>query len=248
MPYYRYKYYSLDMRNISLDPPGDWTSVISELAIPSENVAESETTRVVSGLTNENNHQFRVRLMIINEFNSQRAFSDYTYLTRINELAVVESSGNTVYPSIYPYKPGVPLINYVSRAENSETPGLFNILELSFRFPAYNGNADFYECYAEYTPPSGASGSGTSWTDIFDATSIGLANRSANTAIIGSTGGMRTAALTGSNGTQTFSITCKAAITLQYGIRIRIIGRKSSITVYPNTLFSDYSVVDFIDF
>jgi hypothetical protein len=185
---------------------------------------------------------------IINEFNSQRAFSDYTYLTRINELAVVENSENTVYPSIYPYKPGVPLINYVSRAENSETPGLFNILELSFRFPAYNGNADFYECYAEYTPPSGASGSGTSWTDIFDDTSIGLANRSANTAIIGSTGGMRTAALTGSNGTQTFSITCKAAITLQYGIRIRIIGRKSSITVYPNTLFSDYSVVDFIDF
>jgi len=55
------------MRNISLDPPGDWTSVISELAIPSENVAESETTRVVSGLTNENNHQFRVRLMIIND-------------------------------------------------------------------------------------------------------------------------------------------------------------------------------------
>lgn len=248
MPYYRYKYYSLDMRNISLDPPGDWTSVISELAIPSENVAESETTRVVSGVTNENNHQFRVRLMIINEFNSQRAFSDYTYFTRINEVVVVENSENTVYPSIYPYKPGIPLINNVSRAENSETPGLFNILELSFRFPAYNGNADFYECYAEYTPPSGASGSGTSWTDIFDATSIGLANRSANTAIIGSTGGVRTAALTGSNGTQTFSITCKAAITLQYGIRIRIIGRKSSITVYPNTLFSDYSVVDFIDF
>ena len=248
LPYYRYKYYSLDMRNISLEPPGEWTSVVSELAIPYENVAESETTRLVSGLTNENNHQFRVRLMIINEFNSQRAFSDYTYLTRINELAVVESSGNSVYPSIYPYKPGVPLINNVSRAENLNTPGLLNILELSFRFPAYNGNADFYECYAEYTPPSGASGSGTSWTDIFDATSIGLANRSANTAIIGTTGGMRTAALTGSSQEQTFTIICKAAITLQYGIRIRIIGRKSSITVYPNTLFSDDSVVDFIDF
>ena len=169
-------------------------------------------------------------------------------MTRINELAVVENSGNTVYPSIYPYKPGVPLINNVSRAENSETPGLFNILELSFRFPAYNGNADFHECYAEYTPPSGASGSGTSWTDIFDA-SVGIANRSANTSLFnGTTGGMRTAALTGSSQEQTFSIICKAAITLQYGIHIRIIGRKSSITVYPNTLFSDYSVVDFIDF
>jgi hypothetical protein len=247
LPYYRYKYYSLDMRNISVDPPGDWTSVVSELAIPSANIARSETTYTVTGLTNENNHQFRVRLMIINGFNGQRAFSDYTYLTRINEVGVIENSGNIVYPSIYPYKPGVPSINSVSRAENSNTPGLFNILVVSFRFPAYNGNADLYECYADYTPPFNASGSGTSWTDIFDA-SVGLANRSANTGIIQTTGGMRTAALTGSIQEQTFTITCKAAITLQYGIRIRIIGRKSSITVYPYTLFSDYSSIDYLDF
>jgi hypothetical protein len=249
LPYYRYKYYSLDMRNIAANSNAAWTSVVSELEIPSANVAESETTRVVSGLTNEHNHQFRVRLMIINNFNGQRAFSDYTYFTRINEVAVVESSGNTVYPSIYPYTPGVPLINYVSRAENLNTPGLFNILLLSFRFPAYNGNADLYECYAEYTPPYDVSGSGTVWTDIFDA-SFGLANRSANTSLFdGTTGGMRTAALTGSSPEQTFTIICKTAITLQYGIRIRIIGRKSSITVYPYTLFSDYSSpVDYIDF
>lgn len=249
LPYYRYKYYSLDMRNIAANSNAAWTSVVSELEIPSANVAESETTRVVSGLTNEHNHQFRVRLMIINNFNGQRAFSDYTYFTRINELAVVESSGNTVYPSIYPYKPGVPLINSVSRAENLNTPGLFNILLLSFQFPAYNGNADLYECYAEYTPPYDVSGSGTVWTDIFDA-SVGLANRSANTSLFdGTTGGMRTAALTGSSQEQTFTIICNTAITLQYGIRIRIIGRKSSITVYPYTLFSDYSSpVDYIDF
>ena len=141
------------------------------------------------------------------------------------------------------------MINSVSRAENLNTPGLFNILLLSFQFPAYNGNADLYECYAEYTPPSGVSGSGTVWTDIFDA-SFGLANRSANTSLFdGTTGGMRTAALTGSSQEQTFTIICKTAITLQYGIRIRIIGRKSSITVYPYTLFSDYSSpVDYIDF
>jgi hypothetical protein len=248
LPYYRYKYYSLDMRDITANSNAEWTSIVSELEIPSANVAESETTRVVSGLTNEHNHQFRVRLMIINNFNGQRAFSDYTYFTRINEVAVVEISGNSVYPSIYPYKPGVPLINYVYRAENTITAGLFNILELSFRFPAYNGNADLYECYAEYTPPSGVSGSGTVWTDIFDA-SFGLANRSANTGIIENTGGMRTAALTGSSQEQTFTITCKTAITLQYGIRIRIIGRKSSITVYPYTLFSDYSSpIDYIEF
>jgi hypothetical protein len=249
MPYYRYKYYSLDKRDISLNPPGDWTSVVSELAIPDANDAGSETTRVVSGLTNENNHQFRVRLMIINEFNFERAFSDYTYLTRINEVGVIENSGNIVYPSIYPYKPGVPLITDVSRADNLNTPGLLNILVLTFSFPAYNGNADFYECYADYTPPGDASGSGTSWTDIFDATSVGLANRSDNTAIIETTGGMRTAALTSSNGTQTqtFTITCKTVITLKYGIRIRIIGRKTGITNYPKTLFSDYSNVDFID-
>ena len=249
LPYYRYKYYSLDMRNITANSNAAWTSVVSELEIPSANVAESETTRVVSGLTNEHNHQFRVRLMIINNFNGQRAFSDYTYFTRINEVAVVESSGNTVYPSIYPYKPGVPLINYVSRAENTITAGLFNILLLSFQFPAYNGNADLYECYAEYTPPSDVSGSGTVWTDIFDA-SVGLANRSANTSLFnGTTDGMRTALLTGSSQEQRFTIICNTAITLQYGIRIRIIGRKSSITVYPYTLFSDYSSpVDYIDF
>jgi hypothetical protein len=248
LPYYRYKYYSLDMRNISVDPPGDWTSVVSELAIPSANIARSDTTYTVTGLTNENNHQFRVRLMIINEFNGQRAFSDYTYLTRINEVGVIENSGNIVYPSMYPYKPGVPSINSVYRTENSTSAGLFNILVISFSFPAYNGNADLYECYADYTPPVDASGSGTSWTDIFDA-SVGLANRSANTGIIQTTGGMRTALLSGSNGTQTFTITCKTAITLQYGIRIRIIGRKSSITNYPYTLFSDYSSpIDYIDF
>lgn len=249
LPYYRYKYYSLDIRNISLEPPGEWTSVVSELEIPSANVARSETIRVVSGITNEHNHQFRVRLMIINNFNGQRAFSDYTYFTRINEVAVVENSENTVYPSIYPYKPGVPLINYVSREENPITPGLFNILVVSFRFPAYNGNADLYECYVDYTPPIDTSGSGTSWTDIFDATSVGLANRSANTSLfIGTTGGMRTAALTGSSQEQTFTITCKTAITLQYGIRIRIIGRKTDTTVYPYELFSDYSSpIDYLD-
>jgi hypothetical protein len=248
LPYYRYKYYSLDMRNISVDPPGDWTSVVSELEIPSANVAGSETMRVVSGLRNEHNHQFRVRLMIINNFNGQRAFSDYTYLTRINNVSAIENSGNIVYPSIYPYKPGIPLMNNVSRAENSNTPGLFNILVIFFSFPAYNGNADLYDCYADYTPPFDASGSGTSWTDIFDA-SFGLANISANTGIIGTTGGMRTAALTGSSQEQTFSIRCKAAITLKYGIRIRIIGRKNDITVYPYTLFSDYSSpIDYLDF
>lgn len=247
LPYYRYKYYSLDMRDITANSNAAWTSVVSELEIPTANVSGSETIRVVSGLTNEHNHQFRVRLMIINNFNGQRAFSDYTYFTRINEFAVVESSGNSVYPSIYPYTPGVPSINYVSRAEKPNTPGLFNILELSFSFPTYNGNADLYECYAEYTPPSGASGSGTVWTDIFDA-SVGLANRSDNTSLFnGTTGGLRTAALTGSFQEQTFTITCKTTITLRYGIRIRIIGRKSSITVYPYTLFSDYSSIDYID-
>ena len=235
------------MRNITANSNAEWTSVVSELEIPSRNVAGSETIRVVSRLTNEHNHQFRVRLMIINNFNGQRAFSDYTYLTSINEVAVSESSGNIVYPSIYPYTPGVPLINYVSRAENSNTLGSLNILVISFSFPAYNGNAELYECYAEYTPPSRTSGSGTSWTDIFDA-SVGLANRSDNTGIIETTGGMRTALLAGSNGTQTFSIMCKADITLRYGISIRIIGRKSSITVYPYTLFSDYSSIDYLEF
>ena len=250
MPFYRYKYYSLDVRENLGNVQTEWRSVNSEIEISSTNIPGSEKEYTVSSLTNERDYQFRVRLMIINSYNNQRAFSEYSYMTNINNVTVTESSGNIVYPSIYPYKPSVPRLNPVTRAES--IPGSFNVLVVSFDFPSYNGNADLYECFIEYTPPIGVTGSGTSWIDIFNSVPLypGIANKSDNTLLL-QNDRLYTSLLSGSTGTQTFRIICKETIK-KYGIRIRVIGRKDSTTLtepYPKTetLYSDFSTVDYID-
>jgi hypothetical protein len=248
MPFYRYKYYSLDVRDILGGVISEWRSLDPEIVISSTNIPGSETEYMVSSLTNERDYQFRVRLMIINSYNTQRAFSDYSYISNINSVTVTESSGNIVYPSIYPYKPSVPRLNPVTRAES--VPGSFNVLVVSFDFPSYSGNAERYECFIEYTPPIGVTGSGTSWTDIFKSDLLypGIANKSDNTLVL-ENNRLYTSLLSGSTGTQTFRIICKETIN-KYGIRIRVIGRKGGLgEPYPKTetLYSDFSAVDYID-
>ena len=249
MPFYRYKYYSLDVREVLENVQTDWISVAPEIEISPTNVPGSETVYTVSSLTNERDYQFRVRLMIINSYNNQRAFSEYSYMTNINNVTVTESSGNIVYPSIYPYKPSVPRLNPVTRAES--IPGSFNVLVVSFDFPSYSGNAELYECFIEYTQPIGVTGSGTVWKDIFDSDPVyRIANTTDNTLVL-KTGRLYTSLLSGSTGTQTLRIICKETIK-KYGIRIRVIGRKESTSLtepYPKTvsLYSDYSTVDYID-
>ena len=236
LPYYHYRYYTLERRDISAADVAarDWVVVANEIPIPdgSASGAGAIMSTNVTGLTNENNHQFRVRLMIINDYNGQRAFSEYTYLTSINNVAVTESSGNTVYPSIHPYKPSKPVLRYASR-------GAVNLRELivSFENPNYNGNSDYYDVVIEYTPPSGDTGSGVDWYNIFDTTmGKGIATppsqslRTTNAVI---------------NIPQLFTITC-IDVVIKYGIRIRLLGRKTGIAD-RYTLFSDNSDVDFID-
>jgi len=250
MPFYRYKFYSLDVRSINGNVISEWSSVAPEIEIPSTNVPGSETTYTVSSLTNELDYQFRVRLMIINSYNTQRAFSDYSYISNINSVSVTESSENMVYPSIYPYKPSVPRLNPVNRAES--IPGSFNVLVVSFDFPSYTGNAERYECFIEYTQPIGVTGSGTVWKNIFDSDILyRIANTSDNNSVL-ENNRLYTSLLSGSGstGTQTFRIICKETIK-KYGIRIRVIGRKGGLgEPYPKTesLYSDYSFVDYIDY
>lgn len=252
LPFYRYKYYSLDIRDISAsdisgNQSSSWVSITSEIQIPTANVSGTEAVYTVSNLTNENNYQFRVRLMIVNTYNNQRAFSDYTYMTMINSVSVLESSGNTIYPSIFPYKPSIPLLNSTGRTET--IPGLFNGLRISFSYPVYSGNAEYYECFIQYTPPIGSSGSGTDWTNIFDA-SFGIANTSDNTSLLSLNGRLYTSSLSGSSGPQIFTIICKTTL-ISYGIRIRLMGRKANFPEpyrpIEESLYSDYSTIDYID-
>ena len=114
LPFYRYKYYSIDVRDISANSPAPWISLASEIEILSSNIPGTETVYTASSLTNNRGYQFRIGLMIINSYNNQRAFSDYSYMLNINNVAVTEISGNTIYPSSFPYKPSAPIMNIPS--------------------------------------------------------------------------------------------------------------------------------------
>ena len=245
--YYRYRYYTLERRDISanLTLDASWVVVSPEIAIPAPDNgggAGYETEYTVSGLINENNQQFRVRLMIINDYNGQRAFSEWTHMSIINNVAVTESSGNVIYPSVYPYKPSAPVLQIADRTGTASGP--LNGLIITFTYPSYNGNADYYECEVSYTPVGSF---GAEWRDIFSV-SDGIANIADNTAILVG-GKIRTSGAVGgaSPGSQQITVVCKTAV-LAYGIRIRVIGRKTGLTEpYPYVLYSDYSAVDYIE-
>lgn len=245
--YYPYRYYTLERRDISANssPGAPWTMVAPEIEIPApENggVFGYETAYTVSGLVNENNHQFRVRLMIINDYNGARTFSEWTHMSVINNVAVPESSGNTIYPSVYPYKPSAPLNLFADRTTTAL--GTLNGLSINFTYPTYNGNADYYECEVSYTPVGSFGGE---WRNIFSV-SDGIANIADNTAILVDNK-LRTSGAVGgvSPGSQQITVVCKSTV-LAYGIRIRVIGRKNGIAEpYPYVLYSDYSAPDYIE-
>lgn len=241
--YYRYNYYTLQRRELFVSSTAPWVAVASDIEIPTrENggVPGYETAYTVSGLVNENNYQFRVRLSIDNGYNGERAFSEWTHLSVINNVAITESSGNTVYPSVYPYKPAVPVLRFADRTSTST--GALNGIAVLFVLPNYNGNADYYECEISYTPIGSF---GAVWYDIFDV-SNGIANIGDNTSIlVGGKIETSTAAVTGVE--QRIIVVCKSTV-LPYGIRIRLLGRKTGLAEpYPYTLYSDYSSVDYIE-
>jgi hypothetical protein len=242
--YYKYNYFTLERRELSLG----WTDVSNEIVIPSASnggIAGYQTQFNVGSLTNERPQQFRIRIVILNEYNSQRTFSDYTYMTVINNIPVLENSGNSVYASIYPYKPSNPSLRFTDRTATAS--GTRNGLTFMFNYPSYNGNADYYECDVYYTP---VGSNGGVWVGIFDVNN-GIADLSANIAINGgqftTNRKLRTTTATVGNN-QTITVVCRENL-LSYGIQFRLYPRKNGLDgIYPlgDNLYSGYSNITYI--
>jgi hypothetical protein len=133
----------------------------------------------------------------------------------------------------------MPLLRFASRTTSLR--GTLNVLTVLFVLPIYNGNADFYECEIFYTPVGSF---GTNWYNIFDA-SNGIADTSFNNVLLSNKGKIETStAVPGTE--QRLNVVCRTTV-LSYGIRIRVIGRKTDVSNYPYTLYSDDSTVDYIE-
>jgi hypothetical protein len=253
--FYRYNYFTLERRDISSSNP-TWYDVSNEIFIPSPQdggvVGYQAVYSNIPGV-NEQPIQFRVRTVIVNQYNLEKAFSDYTYMSIVNNIPVSVPLNSNVYPSLYPYKPSIPNLRLVSRS--STISGALNGLIVFFDYPTYNGNADYYECFIEYTPPSGSPGSGTQWYNVFDVNSIAdLAfNISANPSLFTTNGRLRTTSAT-SGGSQTLTVICRANV-ISYGIRLRLYPRKNGIDTgsdgfyapYGATLYSGYSNFKYVE-
>ena len=235
--YYTYRYYSLEIRDTvgSGGGGGAWTVVSNQpIEIPS-GASEGYTTTidVSNGIINERNFQVRVRTLIQNGFNSQMAYSNYTYITKVNNDAITENENNTIYASQYPYKPsGVTSV----RASRPEP----RLLSVEFNQPSYSGNATYYECYIEYYREVSSE-----WVEIFDSVK-GIADTSSNLLILSSE---RKLEINTSIGALFNSrISCKDVV-LSYAIRVRLLGKITGVTEpYPNPTLSytDYSSVSTI--
>jgi hypothetical protein len=242
--YYQYKYFTLESRDVSAAEP-TWSVISNEISIPAPangGVAGYQSQYTVVSLQNERPYQFRIRTVIMNEYNGQRAESDYTYMSIINNLPVSDSSGVTVIPSVYPYKPSVPLLRSISRTETGT--GITNGLTILFDYPTYAGNADYYECDIYYIP------AGSVEYGIFDVNN-GIAdisyNISVNAGLFTANGKIRTTSATiGSS--QRITIVCRNAV-LSYGIKMRVYPRKNGMDgVYPSgdSLYSNFSNIYYI--
>ena len=231
-PFYTYRYYSLELRDVSGADPVNWITISDRIAIPANAIEGYTATRDVSagdGIINEHNYQFRIRLLIQNDYNAQFAFSDYTYITKVNNNIIAESANNIIYPSKYPYKPSVVTSLYALRPSPRS-------LYVEFNQPSYTGNATYYECFIEYSNDNSVT-----WSGIFD-TSGGIADTSDNTIILTPDNNKLT--VNASVGAiSSFTITCKS-IVLSYTIRVRLLGKIAGVTEpynFPSLSYTDYS-------
>jgi hypothetical protein len=228
----------------------DWVVVSNDIVIPSAEsggVAGYQTQYTVGSLTNERSQQFRIRTVLLNEYTGRRAFSDYTYMTVINNVPQLESSGNTVYVSVYPFRPNTPSLRFANIVQTAS--GSLNGLRFMFDYPVYNGNADYYECDVYYNYiVSGATRS--QWIGIFDVNN-GIADLSDNISINGAqfttNRKLRTSSATAS-GNQTITVVGRTNL-YSYGIRFRLYPRKNGLDgVYPlgDSLYTEYSNVAYL--
>ena len=236
-PYYTYRYYSLELRDVSGGgggggggDPVNWIIVSDRIAIPAgASEGYTATTDVSAGIINEHNYQFRIRLLIQNDYNAQIAYSAYTYISKVNNIVVAENANNVMYPSQYPYKPSVVSSLYALRSSPRS-------LYVEFNQPVYTGNATYYECFIEYSNDNSVT-----WTGIFD-TSSGIADISNNTSIL--TGG-KLIVNASSGALVSFTITCKS-IVLSYTIRVRLLGKITGVSEpypFPSLSYTDYSSI-----
>lgn len=242
--YYQYKYFTLERR----DPPNQWVDISNEIAIPSQasgGVAGYQAQFTVGNLTNEIPQQFRIRIVIINDYTGQRTFSDYTYMSVINNVPQVESAGNTVYPSIYPYRPSTPSLRFAGIT--AVTSGVLKGLTFMLDYPSYNGNADYYECDVYYNYILPGSSNRSEWYGIFDVTN-GIADLSNNISINGSqftvNRKLRTTSATSPGGNQIITVVSRNNLPASYGIRLRLYPRKNGLDgLYPllDNLYTEYS-------
>ena len=257
--YYRYKYFTLERRDISAVDVSlrEWRDVSNEIFIPTaENggVAGYQATLSNISGTNELPIQFRVRTVLVNEYNAQRVESIYTYMSMVNNISVLDNSFNSsVYPSLYPYTPSGLSLWSASRTQTNSGP--LNGLRVQLQYPSYNGNADYYECHIEYTMPVGVAGSGVNWYNVFDVNNsiadISF-NITANPSSFTTNGRLRTtnAAL---EANEAITVICRTTV-VAYGIRLRLFPRKNGLNtgsdgfypLYGSTLYSAYSNALFI--
>jgi len=235
--YYTYRYYSLEIRDTVGSGGGGggaWTVISNTIPIPAgASQGYTMSIDVSNGIINERNFQFRVQTIIQNGFNSQMAYSNYTYITKVNNDAIVENENNTIYASQYPYKPSVVTSLYASRPEP-------RLLSVEFNQPSYSGNATKYECYIEYYRDVSSE-----WVDIFDSVK-GIADTSSNLLILSSE--LKLEINTSIGALFNSRISCKNVV-LSYAIRVRLLGKITGITEpYPNPTLSytDYSSVSII--
>ena len=83
----------------------DWRDISNEIFIPTaENGGVPGYEAVYPNITgtNEQPIQFRIRTVIMNEYNGEKAFSRYTYMSMVNNIPIADSINSIVYPSLYP--------------------------------------------------------------------------------------------------------------------------------------------------
>lgn len=227
--YYKYKYILIECNDTSNN---SLTFDIShnELVTYPNNMNETMQTFDIShNITNDNiNYNIRVSMGVYNEYNNQVIYSNYTYPTFINNIRFPELSGNTVYASIYPYKPSTIRNLYVGKYSYSN-----NQIEMYWDTPIYNGNAVTYIYTIQYSTNNNPN----TWYDIYD-TINGIANTTHVANSIGPTPNTATI-----NTQVTFILTCNSVVQ-NYNMRVCVTGYITPSILNPEInrrAISDYS-------
>ena len=204
--YYKYKTYILEYKPVSTSV---WT-VLPEIIIPVGSVAGYVQTMTITGILNDTdnggtNYNVRIKLSIQNANNLQYAYSQYTYMTYINNITYAESVNNVAYASSLPIKPlSVQYLNIWKISASN------NQIGMTWTTPSYNGGATYYYYEYQYSLDT------TTWYDVYDVTNGIAINTDTN--LLGPSSSTSTI-----NTFITFTLTCISTI-MRYSLRLRVTG------------------------